>query len=387
MSHHFMKRALELAQHGSGFTSPNPLVGAVLVKEGRIIGEGYHPRFGEQHAEAMAISSAREPVEGAELFCTLEPCTPTIPNKKTPACSLRIIREKIGKVHIATLDPNPHVQGKGVEALHRAGIPVEVGLMAREALALNEPYFKFIQQGKPFIHLKIAASLDGRIAAANGDSRWITDQAARTLVHRWRARYDAVLIGVDTAICDDPQLTVRLCSGPQPYRIVLDSRLRIPENSRLLRDQFAAKTIIFAAGEPPPEKLARLRRAGMRVEIVPADEQGQTALPQVLEQLGRLSISSVLVEGGSKIFTAFIRQRCFDKLSIFYAPLIIGTGRNAIGELNTGAIAGAMRLERVAHRSIGNQLIIEGYRNYRESLGNFWEKDLCLPELSKPSAL
>jgi len=364
----YIKRALQLADKGRGYTSPNPMVGAVLVKDGRIIGEGYHAKYGQKHAEVTAIENATEPIEGATLYCNLEPCCHDIPGKNTPPCTQRIIKEKIKRVVISTVDPNPYVNGKGIQELQEAGIRVEKGIAAPEAIKFNEIYFKFIQTRHPFVRLKIAQSLDGRIATKTGDSRWITNQAARKLVHQWRAAYDAILIGKNTLKRDNPSLTVRWAEGQQPYRIVLDAELSISPDSPLLRDEFREKTLIFTAEKWRHAQLpAAVREA--RVLFVPGDEDGFLQLRAVLEKLAQLRITSVLVEGGATVFTRFVSQRLFDKLSVFIAPIIIGKGVEAIGDLNINALSDAFRLEEVEVDSIEHQVLVQGYRSVRETFG------------------
>jgi len=360
---------LQLARRGCGRTSPNPLVGAVLVKNGRIIGEGFHAEYGGAHAEVMAIENARESVEGADLYCNLEPCCHDIPAKHTPPCTQRIINEKIRRVFISTIDPNPYVSGKGVAELRNAGIEVHTEINKSAALKFNEAYFKFIQTHIPFVHLKIAQSLDGRIATKTGDSRWITDESARREVHKLRHHHDAVLVGKNTVLQDDPSLTVRLISGKHPKRIVLDSHLEIPLTTGIFQDGMAEKTFVFTTPDHPEARRRALEGKGVQVRILGADRNRQVVLKELLACLGELNVSSVLVEGGSQVFTAFIRQKLFDKISIFMAPILLGNGREAIGELNIGRLAEAISLEEIETRQIGDQLLISGYRNLAETLG------------------
>ncbi len=361
----YMKRALELARQGRGYTSPNPLVGSVIVKNGRIIGEGYHRRYGDKHAEVMAIENASESVEGATLYCNLEPCCHTIPEKKTPPCSLRLIREKIKRLVVATKDPNPYVNGNGIQMLRRHGIEVEVGLLAEEAAELNAPYFKYIQTGRPFVHLKIAQSLDGRIATSNGHSQWITNQSARRLVHLWRATYDAVLVGINTVLKDDPSLTVREVAGRNPYRVVLDERLQIPNTARLLTDGLQERTLIFTTLPPDHPRVLESQKQEIQVLSVGADEHGWIRLSEVLERLANLKIASVLVEGGSQVFTSFIQERLFDKISVFLAPMIIGAGINSVQEIGTEQLTDALKLRRVHIEVIDQQALVEGFLDER----------------------
>ena len=381
----YMRRALELAKEGAGYTSPNPMVGAVIVKEGRIIGEGYHPRFGEKHAEVMAIENASESVEGATLYCNLEPCCNTIVGKKTPPCSLRLIHEKIKRVVIATLDPNPFMQGHGVARLREAGIEVTVGVLAEEATFLNEHYFKFIQTGEPFVHLKIAQTLDGRIATRNGDSRWITNESARRMVHQWRATHDAVLVGIGTVLKDDPQLTVRHVEGRQPWRVVLDTHLRIPLTARLVSDDWRQRTIIIHGSNADATKRARLQQQGVSLITVPVTD-GMVSLPDVLAALKERNIASVLVEGGHTVFTRWIQQGLFDKLSVFIAPKLLGEGIPAIGDLGITRIEDSRELECPRWEAVDHQLLVQGYRDLHRVFGLLTEYVSCLPESLKKSA-
>lgn len=384
----FMARALELARCGAGYTSPNPMVGAVIVKDNRIIGEGYHPRFGEKHAEVMAIEQAREAVEGADMYCNLEPCSHTIPGKKTPPCTERLIREKIRKLYLATLDPNPYVNGKGVAAIREAGIEVETDLLSEKALALNETYFKFIQTRLPFVNLKMAITLDGRIAAAGGDSRWISDEAARERVHQIRRQYDAVLIGANTLRTDNPRLTVRLSEvrlpeARQPWRILLAGRRELPPDSEIFRDQFREKTLIFTAACHHNHHPAYPGNLGVKVIPLKSDAGGRPDLPAALQYLGEMGVSSVLVEGGSRIFTEFISRGLFDKITAFIAPLILGKGIEAVGDLGIERISGAIRLQRSEIEIINGQVVVQGYRNIKEAFGSLTESVACLQESSK----
>lgn len=384
----FMARALKLARCGAGHTSPNPMVGAVIVKDNRIIGEGYHPRFGEKHAEVMAIEQAGEKVEGAEMYCNLEPCSHTIPGKKTPPCTERLIREKIRKLYISTLDPNPYVNGKGVAAIRAAGIAVETGLLEKEALELNEAYFKFIQTRLPFVNLKMALTLDGRIATAGGDSRWISDEAARERVHRLRHQYDAVLIGANTLRIDNPRLTVRLphefvAPTRQPWRIILAGTGNLPPESEVFRDQFREKTLIFTAAHNNTHHLAVPGYPGVNIIPLPGDPAGRPDIQAALQYLGEMGLSSVLVEGGSRIFTEFISRRLFDKITAFIAPLILGKGIEAVGDLGIERLAGALRLQRSEIETINDQVMLRGYRNIKETFGSLTESVACLQESLK----
>jgi len=365
-----MQEALQLAAIPGGLTAPNPMVGAVLVKNGKVIGAGYHPKCGEKHAEVIAIENASVPIEGATLYCNLEPCCHNTPAKKTPPCTKRIIQEKIKRVVISTIDPNPLVNGKGVEILQNAGIEVVTGVLAREAAFLNEIYFKFIQTQIPFVHLKIAQTLDGRIATQQFDSRWITDETAREHVHRMRHKYSAVLVGLNTVITDNPKLTARLGLETQPYRIVLDEKLEIPIDSNILKDEFANRTILFTTPNYDNGIKEQLTQKGIRVNVVNGNGTGMVNLRDTLQMLGEMGITSILVEGGSKIFTHFIKESLFDKISVFIAPIIIGKGIEAIGDLKIEKISNALRLQQMEFKKINHQLLVEGYRDLSATFGN-----------------
>jgi diaminohydroxyphosphoribosylaminopyrimidine deaminase/5-amino-6-(5-phosphoribosylamino)uracil reductase len=365
-----MRRALDIARRGAGYTSPNPLVGAVLVKNGQIIGEGWHHRYGDKHAEAEAVDAAAaagESVAGADMYCTLEPCCFTGPEKHQPPCTDLIISNGIARVFIANRDPHPKVSGEGIRILARAGVRVHEGILAEEGESLNEGFFTYQRLCRPFVHLKIAQSLDGRIAAASGDARWITDEKARRRVHRMRAGRDAVLVGSGTILADDPELTVRHCRGRNPCRVVLDSRLSMPDTARILQLPDRERTFVFCGPDADPDRIGDLRKRGIQVCAVSAADPLSTAeglsLRKVLDQLGIIGIRSVLVEGGSKIFTAFLREGLFDKISIFIAPIILGCGVDAVGGLDVSRVRNALRLRNVRIRRIGDQTLVEGYRD------------------------
>ena len=369
--HHYMQRALQLAEGGRGRTSPNPMTGCVVVNDGRVIGEGFHKRHGARHAEAAALDACRENNEnprGAHLYCNLEPCAAAYPGKLTPPCAAAIVRAGIGRVTVATLDPNPHVSGAGVRLLREAGIAVTVGVQAEAALLLNVPFFTAAHYGRPYVHLKIAQSLDGRIAARGGDSRWITDAAARRRVHRMRAEHDAVLVGRGTALHDDPRLTVRdVEAGDRPaappWRVVLDSRLALPTGARLASDEHAARTIVLTTERAAAARHRELTARGVQVQVVAAGAGGRTDIDAVLQALHARGIRSLLVEGGGAVYTSFLRAGRFDRLSVFVAPLLIGDGVAAVGDLGIERIAGAARLQGVATTVVNDQVMVSGYRD------------------------
>lgn len=352
----FMKLALRLARRGLGKTSPNPMVGAVIVKDNRVIGKGYHHRFGGKHAEAEAIENAREDISGAMMYVTLEPCCHY---GKTPPCVDAIIQNNIGEVIIGTLDPYPDMKGKSVEILNGHGIKTKVGVLEEECRSLNEAYLKYMTSRLPFITVKFAQTLDGRIATSAGSSRWISSPASRRLAHKLRAQHDAVMVGIGTVIKDNPQLTVRLVRGRNPTRIVLDTRLRVPLDARVLMNQQEALTMIATTSGADGEKLSALRRMGIEVLTIPEDERGFIDLPRLLEALGQKGISSILVEGGAETITSLLRQKLADRLVVFTAPRIMGRGIEAVGELDIKDVDSALKLTfKKVYRS-GEDVVIE----------------------------
>ncbi len=352
----YMRQALQLARRGLGKTSPNPMVGAVVVKGDRIIARGYHRYFGGDHAEVDAIKHTAADVSGATMYVTLEPCTHY---GKTPPCVDAIVRAKIGRVVIGTLDPFPEMQGKSLEILKENGIETTVGVLENECRALNEAYLKYMSAGMPFVTVKFAQTLDGRIAAAAGASRWISSPPSRILAHRLRARHDAILVGVGTVLADDPELTVRLVPGRNPVRVVLDSRLSIPLEARVLKDLPAARTLVAATPAADKAKAAALARMGIEVLTVPPDAEGRVDIGVLMKMLAERRISSVLVEGGAAAITSFLRLGLADKLVVFIAPRVLGKGTDSVGELNITEISKALKLtyERV-YRS-GVDIVVE----------------------------
>ncbi|MCL1817990.1 MAG: bifunctional diaminohydroxyphosphoribosylaminopyrimidine deaminase/5-amino-6-(5-phosphoribosylamino)uracil reductase RibD [Spirochaetaceae bacterium] len=365
-----MKRALRLARRGEGRVSPNPLVGAVVARGGRVLGEGWHRRYGGPHAEAMALAAVRaagEDTAGADLYCTLEPCAFTSPEKHQPPCTDLVRKSGIRRVVIANKDPNPRVNGKGIRTLRKAGIQVETGLLSAQGEELNRAFFTFQRLGRPFVHLKIAQSLDGKIAAlkAGRGPQWITGGESRKIVHRMRGCCDAVLIGKGTALADDPELTVRHTRGRNPARVVLDSRLALPLGAKLLAQDEPQKTIIFCAAGADKRKIQALKSRGARVIPLPKNRGGKgLSLRAALAALGETGARSVLVEGGEKVFSSFLREGLWDRLSVFIAPLILGTGKPCVAGL-AGSLARAIRPENVTIRKTGNDILFEGDNVYR----------------------
>ncbi|MBI2420025.1 MAG: bifunctional diaminohydroxyphosphoribosylaminopyrimidine deaminase/5-amino-6-(5-phosphoribosylamino)uracil reductase RibD [Ignavibacteriales bacterium] len=333
----YTKLAVELAAKGRGRVSPNPLVGSVIVKNANIIGAGFHEFYGGPHAEINAMRQAKEDVAGATLYVNLEPCSH---HGKTPPCVDAIIEKKIAKVVIGTLDNNPLVSGAGVKKLVQAGIEVKVGVLEDECIELNRFFFKYIQKKTPYVTLKLAQTLDGKIADKKRFSQWITSPSSRTEVHRMRAEYDAVLVGVNTVIKDNPQLTVRHTEGRNPYRIVLDTGLRISMKCMLLNSNEEKNLVIVTAvsSKEKTKKIMQLEKTGAEIIYLPTGVTGKFTVRAALKQLGKRGIMSVLVEGGSAVFSSCIREKLADEARVFISPKIIGDGLSAFHHTGNGML-------------------------------------------------
>ncbi len=356
-----MARALELGAGARGRTSPNPLVGAVLVRSEEIVGEGYHARAGELHAEAIALTQAGSAAAGADLYVNLEPCSH---HGRTPPCADAIIQAGVRRVFAAMRDPNPKVDGSGIKRLQAAGIKVHVGLLGAEAVRLNEVYCTNMTTGLPHVTLKIGMSLDGKTATRTGEARWITGEASRKRVHEMRDTIDAVLVGIGTILADDPDLTTRLAGADcrHPDRVVIDSHLRIPSRARVLSHRNRGRTILIAGPHAPEARVRELRALGAEVIVVDGGER-RVDLRLVVERLYALGITSVLIEGGSEIAASSLEAGIVDKLVFFIAPLLIG-GRDAppvIGGRGIGPLAQAARLRGVRWNTVGEDIMVEGY--------------------------
>lgn len=352
----YMKRALKLAKKGEGRVSPNPMVGAVIVKEGRIIGEGYHREFGGNHAEINAINNASESIEGATLYVTLEPCSHY---GKTPPCADRIVEVKLKRVVIGTVDPSPLVSGRGIEILKRHGIETKIGILEEECRNINETFFKFIRTRIPFITLKFAQTIDGRIATSTGHSKWISSEPSLKFAHKLRSLHDGIMVGAGTVLKDDPELTVRRVRGRNPVRIVVDSTLRIPVNAPILKNQERAKTIIATTHRCDKDKLSQMTDAGIEVLIIDTDDKRRVDLKKLLIELGKKEISSILVEGGSEIITSFLKEKIADRLVIITAPKITGKGTDAVGDLGIKRMDDSIRLSVKKVFRKGDDIIID----------------------------
>jgi diaminohydroxyphosphoribosylaminopyrimidine deaminase/5-amino-6-(5-phosphoribosylamino)uracil reductase len=357
----YLEMAYGLAEKARGWASPNPYVGAVVVRSGRIIGHGFHERPGQPHAEAIALERAGRMARGSSLYVTLEPC---VHWGRTPPCVEAVIRAAPKRVVVSSLDPNPIVFQKGVRRLRAAGIDVSVGLLGERNSVLNESYIKHITRGVPFVTLKAALSLDGRMATRTGDSRWISSPGTREYVHLLRGEQDAIMVGIGTILKDDPRLTVRhpQWAGKKIVRVILDSALRLPVRARILTTLTEGKVIVFTTGRASSRKKATLEKKGVEVIEIP-DPSRPLEVPEVLARLGARGIASLLVEGGSRLLTTLIEEKLADKLFLTLSPRLIG-GEAAPSFLEgegVRLVRRALRLRKVSAFPIADNIIIQGY--------------------------
>ena len=355
----YMALALELAKKAQGRTSPNPMVGAVIVKSGEIIAKGYHHYAGAKHAEKNALVKAGAKAFGATMYVTLEPCSHY---GKQPPCVEAIIEAGIKKVIVAMTDPNPLVSGKGIKILEEAGIEVETGLLEEQAKKLNEMFIKYITTEKPFVISKSAITLDGKIATKTGDSKWITDTKSREIVHQLRDRVDAILVGIGTVLADNPRLTTRLVEdGQDPIRVILDSKLRISNTAKVINQSSSAKTIIICTKLAPEERIAELK-AKDNLEILQL-KQKKVGPQDVLKELGRKNIMSLLVEGGSRVNASFLKDNAIDKLYYFIAPKIIGGSESipVVAGMGIEKIKEAIEIDNLKVEMLENDILVTGY--------------------------
>lgn len=353
-----MLKALALAKKGVGRTSPNPAVGSVIAKGNSVIAKGWHRKAGGPHAEIEALRAAGAASRGATLAVTLEPCCHF---GRTPPCTDAIIASGIKKVIVGAPDPNPKVSGKGVAVLRAAGVEVVEGVLSAECSALNEAYNKYITTGLPFVTLKLAASLDGRIAAPGGESKWITGEASRKLVHKMRAVVDAVMVGSETALKDDPELNVRLAAGRNPVRVVLDSAMRLPATSKLFKGtkEGHESLIIFTSRKADERLVAAAVEAGAEIIRLPGSKGG-LPLKKVLKALGAAGLTSVLVEGGGVLAASFLKEGLADSLVVFYGPMVIGgDGLSMVGPLSLKGLKDAPRFTAVRVKKSGDDIVAE----------------------------
>lgn len=356
-----MRAALRWARRGLGRTSPNPPVGAVVVAQDRVVGAGYHSKAGEPHAEVFALDQAGDAARGATLYVTLEPCCHT--GKRTPPCVDRVLASGVRRVVVGAVDPNPRVAGGGLAKLAAAGLEVQSGVLAEEAGRLIEGFARHVTTGLPLVTLKLAASLDGRACALDRSSRWITGPAARREVHRLRDASDAVLVGIGTALADDPALTTRVPRGGRDaVRVVLDSEARLPPGARMLAQGSAAPTLVFASERASGARTRALAQAGAEVLVAPL-AAGHVDLFHVLAELGRRGLCTVLAEAGPRLSTALLRLGLVDKIVAFVAPKLIGgDGSNVVvQDLLRPSIGQALALERACWRIVGADAMLEAY--------------------------
>lgn len=364
---YWMQKALSLAEKGKGVVSPNPMVGCVIVSEnGEKVGEGYHKKYGEAHAEVNAVQSIqdRDSLKNATVYVTLEPCSH---HGKTPPCAQMLAKLPIKTVVVAMQDPNPSVNGKGILHLRNNGIEVEVGVMRKEAEKLNEFFIHHQTFGRPFITLKVAQTSDGYIAATDGDSKWITGKESRKMVHQWRAEYDAVLVGRTTAMVDNPSLTVRHVSGRQPRRVVIDGPYELPKDLNLFSDKFEEKTIILtwnkeASATDADPMLKVMKQNYFRGEVLQLSKaDGHVDLRQAFKLLGEKGITSVLVEGGQQLSSALVRQGMVDKLELFIAPKLLGAGTRSFINIGINKMMEIAELKDSTWTKVGDDILLTGY--------------------------
>lgn len=357
----YMKMALDEAKKGEGWTNPNPMVGAVIVKDGKIISKGYHHRCGQGHAEVEAFRAAEDAdVTGATIYVTLEPCSHY---GKTPPCADLIVSKKVARVVVGALDPNPLVSGRGIRKIRDAGIEVETGVLAGESIKLNEIFMHYIVDKDPYVLFKAAMSLDGKIAAPNGESRWISCEQSRREVHALRNHYMGIMVGINTVLSDNPMLTCRIEGGKDPIRIVADSKLRIPSDCNLVKSARNVPVIVACVKEAPAQAEEKLVSLG--VKVIRTDEKdGHVDLAQLMSVLGQEEgIDSILLEGGASLAYSAFEAGIVDKVQIYAAPMIIGGAgtKTPVGGTGIAHLADAFRLRNLESRAVGSDICITGY--------------------------
>ncbi|MEX2457107.1 MAG: bifunctional diaminohydroxyphosphoribosylaminopyrimidine deaminase/5-amino-6-(5-phosphoribosylamino)uracil reductase RibD [Balneolaceae bacterium] len=360
----WMQKALSLAEKGLGYVSPNPMVGCVIVSEkDDIIGQGYHERFGQAHAEVNAVHSVKDELllKNATVYVTLEPCSH---HGKTPPCALMLADLPIKRVVIAMKDPSPKVNGDGIKLLNEKGIQTDVGLLKKEAEKLNEAWLHSLEFKRPFVTLKIAQTADGYIAAPNGDSKWVSSKDSRKLVHRWRSQLDGVMVGRNTAMLDNPSLTVRLVEGRQPKRIVIDGPLELPKNLNLFSDQFEEKTTIITYNEKKladqgDPMLKMLQSNYFRGEYISVDQvNGHVRLKQALKKLNEHGFQSILVEGGQQLSSALLKAGLVDRLQLFISPKILGGGTKSVMNLGVQRMEDIVPFKDFEWNRVGTDMLL-----------------------------
>lgn len=359
----YMRRALELARKGEGHTSPNPMVGCVVVKDGRIISEGYHEKYGEFHAERNALTRCTEDTTGADLYVTLEPCCH---QGKTPPCTDIIIEKKIARVFVGSMDSNPLVAGKGVQILRDHGIYVETGILEEECLKLNEVFYHYITAKTPFVVMKYAMTLDGKIACATGDSKWVTGEIARAQVHRMRGRYRGIMVGIGTVLADDPMLNCRVEGGVDPVRIICDSNLHIPLESQIVKTASEIETIVACSqesleAERKQEKIRKLKEAG--IQLIGTEGAHGVNLVELMKKLGEQNIDSILLEGGGTLNASALEDGIVNKVYAYIAGKLIGgmDARSPVEGMGIDRMSDAITLKDMEIERLGDDFCIVGY--------------------------
>lgn len=361
----YMRRALVLARKGIGKTGPNPAVGCVIVKDGVVVGEGWHKRAGTPHAEVNALARAAERARNADVYVTLEPCAHF---GKTPPCADALISAGVARVFAGMVDPNPRVMGQGLERLRSAGIETVAGILEDECQTVNGPFIKHVTTGMPFVVLKSALTLDGKIATVAGDARWITNEKSRAYVHKLRSQVDAIMVGVGTVIADNPQLTSRIAGGRDPLRVVVDSTLRIPLDARLLHLESKAGTVVATLADDEA-KIAGIRDCGADV-LICREKKGRVDLHDLMARLGAMNVQSVLLEGGSTLAGEALRLGLIDKFLLFYAPKLVGgEGPGLFAGEGVARMNDAFRLRDVTLTRFAEDIMIQGYPEPVCSLG------------------
>ena len=359
MEEKFMKMAIELAKKGIGKVNPNPLVGAVIVKDSKIIGKGYHKRYGGNHAEVEAINNAIDDVKGATIYVTLEPC---FHYGKTPPCVDKLISSGISKVVIGSLDPNPLVAGKSIEKLKSLGIEVKVGVLEEECLKLNEVFMKYIKTKLPYVVLKAGVSLDGKIATRNGESKWITGEISRKKVSELRNQLSGIMVGINTVLADDPSLTCKIHGGRNPVRIILDSSLRIPLDSQILKTAYKYETIIVTTSNIDLDKKTLVEELKSKVIIIDSINN-RVDLKKLMVKLGEMKIDSILLEGGGEVNYSALEAGIVDKIMLFIAPKIIG-GKDAktfVEGKGIDLLANHFNVSNLKNEVLGQDILLTGY--------------------------
>lgn len=349
----YIELTLKIAEKGKGYVSPNPLVGCVIVKRGKIIGRGYHKQYGGDHAEIVALKKAGKKAQNATMYINLEPCSHW---GKTPPCTEKIVEAGIREVVIGMTDPNPMVDG--FKEVKFRGLKSKIGILKEECEKLNEFYIKYRRTKKPFVILKVAMTMDGKIATKTGDSKYITSLEARRYVHQIRSEVDGVLVGINTVIKDNPKLTTRLVKGHDPLKIVLDSKLRMPMKCNLMKQ--SKKLIIATTTRAPKKKINKFYQKGVNV-IVTKPIKGQVNLKELMKELGKKEMTSIMIEGGPKINSSAINERIVDKIFIFTAPKLMGNGMGAIGNLGINKINKAIKLKKPESRQVGRDSLLIAY--------------------------